>query len=64
MIRCYRSIAKNATGSVKITAFNNNHNHVLDKELWKLENVKLTKYEEESVGALADAGYRASNIAL
>ena len=62
MIRCYRSIAKNATGSVKITAFNNNHNHVLDKELWKLENVKLTKDEEELVGTLANAGCKASNI--
>ena len=42
IIRCYRSVAKNVTGSVKITTFKNIHNHALDKELWKLENVKLT----------------------
>ena len=62
IIRYYRSVAPHATGSVKVTTFEKNHNHALDKELWKLENVKLTKDEEELVGILANTGYRASNI--
>ena len=34
----------------------------MDKELWKLENVKVTKDEKELVEILADAGCKASNI--